>query len=106
MWGQPPLGYPAGKRFSRDSAHLATASDDGLRIKVFKMGCYSGAGLISCQPLVSARGGNQPPTGFVPGRPALRNPARLGVLGRRTGPDSAREIREYSIPDFSNNHNS
>jgi hypothetical protein len=33
--------------------------------------------------------------------------ARLGVLRRRTGQDSAREIREYCTPGFSNwkNHN-
>jgi hypothetical protein len=71
------------------------------------MGCHSEAGLI--ESAVSPRLRTTRPTRSVPpSARALRNPARLGVLRRRPGKDSAREIREYFIPDISNwkKHNS
>jgi hypothetical protein len=65
----PRLSSRAKPGDSRDSAHPATASGEGLVIRVSKTGCHSEAGLIVEEP-VSPRLGTTRPTGFVPHRPA------------------------------------
>src|ERR1700730_4323620 len=96
----PRLSSRAKPGDSRDSAHPATASDEGLVIRVVRLSFRGGPYRrgTCCQP--AAR--NHPPHRFCsPSARALRKPARLGVLRRRCGKDSAREIRKYFIPDFS-----